>query len=163
MPVFTVHGPLASDGSADTDRFVFVRDGFHFWAFLLGPLWLFWHRLWVMLVIYIAVVASIIAVMIWLRTGTDTGLLVALLVALLTGYEAASGWRWSLSRGRWHELGVVVADDEESAERRFFARWAGEEGAGERGPPPAAPAAPRASSGAARDVIGLFPQPGAPR
>ena len=25
-------------------RFVFVRDGFHFWAFLLAPLWMLRHR-----------------------------------------------------------------------------------------------------------------------
>ena len=37
-------------GRRDPERFVFVRDGFHFWAFLLAPLWLLWHRLWLVLV-----------------------------------------------------------------------------------------------------------------
>ena len=33
MPVYTVHAPVASGADlAATDKFVFVRDGFHFWA-----------------------------------------------------------------------------------------------------------------------------------
>ena len=38
MPVYTVHAPVAdgTDPRSVTDRFVFVRDGFHFWAFLLA-------------------------------------------------------------------------------------------------------------------------------
>ena len=42
-----------------TDRFAFVRDGFHFWAALLGPLWLAWHRLWLALIGWIVVMAAI--------------------------------------------------------------------------------------------------------
>ena len=58
MPVYTVHAPTARTPiSAPTDRFVFVRDGFHFWAFLFGPLWLVWHRLWLALIGWIVAVA----------------------------------------------------------------------------------------------------------
>ena len=49
MPVFTVHAPVDAARRADSDRFVFVRDGFHFWAFLFGPLWFISHRLWLAL------------------------------------------------------------------------------------------------------------------
>src|ERR1700709_2389229 len=57
MPVYTVHAPVAdgTDPRSVTDRCVFGRDGFHFWAFLLGPLWLAWHRLWLALIGYIVV------------------------------------------------------------------------------------------------------------
>src|SRR5258708_39917726 len=51
MPVYTVHAPKAQGADfRATDRFVFVRDGFHLWAALLGPVWLIWHRLWLALV-----------------------------------------------------------------------------------------------------------------
>src|SRR5438105_1013664 len=127
MPVFTVHAPLSSAGINDNaDEFVFVRDGYHFWAFLLGPLWLLWHRLWLAFVGYAVVIAAIVALLVWLRTGVDTRLVVMVLVAMLMGYEAASLRRWSFSHGRWREIGVVVADDEEAAERRFFDQWTGE-------------------------------------
>ena len=46
-----------------------------------------------------------------------------LLLALLMGFEAASLRRWTVSRRNWRQLDIVVADDEETAERRFFDRW----------------------------------------
>ncbi len=57
MAVYTVHEPLPrkDEASADPERFVFVRDGFYFWAFVLGPLWMLWRRLWLVTLLYIAV------------------------------------------------------------------------------------------------------------
>ena len=51
MPTYTVHAPPPTPGrtARDPERFVFVRDGFHFWAFLLAPLWLLAQRLWLVL------------------------------------------------------------------------------------------------------------------
>ena len=49
---------------------------------------------------------------------------IAGLIALLVGMEAASLRRWTLNRRRHRNLGVVVGDDPEVAERRFFRRWA---------------------------------------
>ncbi|HKO72100.1 MAG TPA: DUF2628 domain-containing protein, partial [Bradyrhizobium sp.] len=60
MPVYTVHAPVTS--SADllaADRFVFVRDGFHFWAAVLGIVWLAWHRLWLVLLGWIVLMTAI--------------------------------------------------------------------------------------------------------
>ena len=38
MPVYTVHAPVASGADlAATDKFAFVRDGFHFWAAVASP------------------------------------------------------------------------------------------------------------------------------
>jgi len=97
------------------------------------------------------------------------------LVALLMGFEAASLQRWTLSRRNWRQLDTVVGDDEESAERRFFDRWtAGKRGVTfdplsvERGGPPptrdipgqAFSKPPPLPQGG---IIGLFPEPGAPR
>ena len=40
-------------------RFVFVRDGFYFWAFLLSPLWMLRYRLWLVLIGYLIVAAAL--------------------------------------------------------------------------------------------------------
>ena len=49
MPVYTVHAPVANGADlAATDKFVFVRDGFHFWAAVASVIWLLWHRLWLL-------------------------------------------------------------------------------------------------------------------
>src|SRR5258708_875014 len=55
MKIYTVHVPVTRDGEVSTnpDRFRFVRDGFHFWAFALGPIWMLWRGLWLVLLIYL--------------------------------------------------------------------------------------------------------------
>ena len=73
MPVYTVHAPVTSGADvAATDRFAFVRDGFHFWAAVLGPVWLAWHRLWLALIGWIVLMAVIDVAMV--RLGVGTGL-----------------------------------------------------------------------------------------
>ena len=60
-----LHGPRAAaprqrrDTLAHTARFVFVRDGFHFWAFLLAPLWMLRHRLWLEFIAYLLIVGGV--------------------------------------------------------------------------------------------------------
>jgi Protein of unknown function (DUF2628) len=177
MPVYTVHGPVAdgTDPRSVTDRFVFVRDGFHFWALVFGPLWLAWHRLWLALIGYIAVWVGVALALTQLHAGSGTRLAVTLLIALLMGFEAASLWRWTVSRRKWRQLDVVVADDEETAERRFFDRWtsnqrglSNDQSGIDRGAPPPTRGIPgqafsRPPPLPHGDIIGLFPQPGASR
>ena len=85
MPVYTVHAPVAdgTDPRSVTDRFVFVRDGFHFWAFVFGPLWLAWHRLWLALIGYIAVWIGVAVALTLLHASAGTRFAVTLLIALL--------------------------------------------------------------------------------
>src|ERR1700731_1553568 len=68
MATYTVHEPPRPSGNtiADADRFAFVRDGFYGWAFLLGPLWMIRHRLWLVLLIYAAVLVGLQMLLWWL-------------------------------------------------------------------------------------------------
>lgn len=157
MKIYTVHVPVLRDSevSPNPDRFRFVRDGFHFWAFLLGPIWMIGQRLWLVLVIYLIGIAALFAGLTALGVSRPAQFVVGLLIAVLVGCEAGSLRRWSLRR-RWTQAGVVAATDLEEAERRFFESWAG----GASSTPVAAtrsPSAPTAPSSA--DVLGLFPQP----
>jgi hypothetical protein len=177
MPVYTVHAPVAAgpDVYGATDRFVFVRDGFYFWAFVLGPFWLAWRRLWLALLGYVAVLIVATVPLFLLQAGGGTRFAVMCLIALLMGFEAASLRRWTLSRRKWRQLDIVVAEDEETAERRFFDRWAAQQGhfridqrSVDRGAPPPTrdiPGQPfsRPPPLPHQDIIGLFPQPGTSR
>ena len=169
MRVFTVHAPVGEGtGKPPSDRIVFIRDGFHFWAAVFGPLWFIVKRLWLGLAIYLAAVLALGGVLFVLHVGLESRLLVTLLVALLTGFEAASLQRWAYSRGPWRLLDVVVAKDRDAAEHRFFERWNANRSPGnlppavDRGePPPSRPAlAPNSGYG---EITGLFPHPGTPR
>jgi hypothetical protein len=176
MPVYTVHAPVTSSADiAAADRFAFVRDGFHFWAALLGIVWLAWHRLWLALFGWIVLIAAIDFGMVNLGVNGGTILLVDILLALLLGFEAASLERWTLSRRKWRQLDIVVANNEEAAERRFFDRWtarqralSNDQLAVDRGAPPPTRDIPGQSFSKPppsphTDIIGLFPEPGASR
>lgn len=168
MAVYTVHQPPLRQGetSPDPDRFVLVRDGFYVWAFLLGPLWMAWRRLWLVLVLYIAAMIGLGIALRFAGATTAMQALVLFAVAMLIGLEAATLRRWTLGRRRWKNVGVVVGDDPESAERRFFANWI--DGDQPRQlprndavtPRVAAPRMPKENS---TDVIGLFPEADKPR
>jgi hypothetical protein len=177
MPVYTVHAPVTNNMDfRATDRFAFVRDGFHVWAAVFGVVWLAWHRLWLALFGWIVLMTVIDIAFVRLGVNGVIVLLVDVLLALLLGFEATSVRRWTLSRRKWRQLDIVVAEDEEAAERRFFDRWTArrhvtgnDQPAVDRGGPPPTrdipgqafsrpPSPPRDD-----DIIGLFPDPGAPR
>ena len=102
---------------------MFVRDGFSMWAFLFAPLWMMWRRLWLVLLLYIVAMTALQAGLWALGASGAVKFTVGVLVGLLIGFEAPSLRRWTFARRNWIGHGVVVADDEESAERRFFDAW----------------------------------------
>lgn len=159
MTVYTVHEPppRRNRTATDPERFVFVRDGFYFWAFLLGPLWMLWHRLWLVLVLYLVATGAVQAALWALGMSATVKFGVGLLIALLVGFEAASLRRWTYARRRWGHAGLVVAPDLEAAEHRFFESWVVNKSAG------APPASPQQQAQwmpqAAPQVVGLFPEP----
>jgi hypothetical protein len=163
MSVYTVHQPplRAVETSPDPERFVFVRDGFNFWAFLLAPLWMLWHRLWLVLLIYLVVIVGIENVMHFAGVGAPGSALAALLIAFLVGAEASTLRRFTLDRRGYRQLGVVGGANAEAAERRFFDGWA-KAGADKRSGPSPSPSAPPPMP-QAPDIVGLFPEPGASR
>jgi Protein of unknown function (DUF2628) len=176
MPVYTVHAPVAYGADlAATDKFVFVRDGFHFWAAALSMIWLIWNRLWLALIGWIVLTLAIGFGMNALGAGSGAIMFVDLLIAILMGFEAATLQRWTLSRRKWRQLDIVVADDEESAERRFFDRWTGkqrgisnDQSSVDRGGPPPTRSVPgqpfsKPPPLPQGGIIGLFPEPGGSR
>ena len=172
MPVYTVHASMdyriAARGG---DGFIFVRDGFTLCAAIFGPFWLAAHRLWLALIGWIVVMVALNAA-IAASGGALPMLLADLLLALLLGFEAASLERWTLSRRHWRQLDLVVAADQEQAERRFFDRWTTTRGfddaapAVDRGGPPPTrdiPGQPFSQPPSRDPIIGLFPEPGGSR
>jgi len=161
MAVYTVHEPPPKqyEQTSDPERFEFVRDGFSFWAFLFGPLWMLRYRMWLVLLGYVGVSAALEIVFSLLGVTAATRPVAGFFLALLIGIESATLRRFTLGRRRWTNLGVIVADDLEAAERRFFDVWVKSGGAAPR---TTADAQSRQAI-AAPDVIGLFPQPGTRR
>ncbi|HZO45264.1 MAG TPA: DUF2628 domain-containing protein [Xanthobacteraceae bacterium] len=166
MAVYTVHQPPLKkfEAAADPERFAFVRDGFSFWAFLLGPLWMLRHRMWLVLVGYIVVAVGMQLALQLVGASSGAATFAAFMLALLVGMEAGTLRRFTLGRRRWRNVGTIVGADRDTVERRFFDSWVRGETLA-----PITPSMPRAATpahrgaSAAPDVIGLFPQPGAHR
>ncbi|NVO14358.1 MAG: DUF2628 domain-containing protein [Rhodoplanes sp.] len=167
MAVYAVLEPPARpDGQpVDPDRVRFVRDGFSLGAFLFGPLWMIRHRLWLVLLCWALVMAGFGVIHVALGVPAGVRVLVALLVSLLVGLESGTLRRWTLARAGWRDAGIVVADDREAAEQRFFS---GRAAVFARGASPAydvdwsagpTPVRPSGRGG----VLGLFPFPGGGR
>jgi hypothetical protein len=164
MAVYTVHEPPLKryESSTAPERFAFVRDGFSFWAFLLAPLWMLRHWLWLVLVGYVVLVGGLAFGLHALHTSGPVRAVVAFLLALLVGFEAGTLRRFALGRRGWSNVGVVVGDDRETAEHRFFDVWTNNvRSHSEMISAPRPPTSRRA--GAAPDIVGLFPESEASR
>ena len=168
MSAYTVHIPPSTRrGSASgPERFVFVRDGFSFWAFLLAPLWMLWYRLWLVFLGYCVLAFALQAGLHAIGASFAVRFTAGALLALLAGLEAATLRRFTLARRGWTNTGIVVGDDIESAEQRFFDVWIGQN---EHGPARASAAAMPAAGRAlgarvsGSEILGLFPEPGSAR
>jgi hypothetical protein len=163
MRVYTVHAPASFgvDVRTTPDKVVFVRDGFYFWALFGGALWLIWHRLWLALFGYAVVIFAVEAILRVLSAPPFAVFFVMGIIALLLGLEAGSLRRWKLSRGRWRQLDIIAAPNEQAAEQRFFDRWVMTKN-NDTKPQRLLPPLPR-SSISSGDVMGFFPEQGTPR
>jgi len=159
MAAYSVFAPpLSHAGAAGAERFKFVRDGFSWPAFILGPIWMLFHRLALVLLLWLTVVLVLGAVIRLFGVPSGTALLVFLLLALLIGLEASTLQSWTLKRRGWREIGIVVADELEAAERRFFDELRDQDRTGFGTQVPGRIAMLDQAQGGS-EVIGLFPEP----
>lgn len=116
MATFTVLE--APDGNSD--KVVFIREGFSWGAAAFTILWALWRRLWVLSAVLAAVFAAI-------GVAGGLGLLspaVSLAVqagmALLLGMEARGLEILSHERAGYHQAGLIEARSREAAELAYF-------------------------------------------
>jgi hypothetical protein len=162
VAVYTVHEPPVGSQTSvpDPERFVFVRDGFSFAAFLFGPLWMLWYRMWLVLLGYVLLAAALEAALRSVGASTGATALIGLLLGLLIGFEAPTLRRFSLGRRKWSNVGIIVGDNLESAEQRFFDGWAKPVRAGSSATYGAPGARARQAEPTEPEIVGLFPDAG---
>ncbi len=158
MKIFTIHAPMNS-GVDDPSRYAFVRDGFHVWAFILAPLWMIWHRLWLVLFGYVAIIVVIELALTMLGINALAGSWISLLFGFLVGLEASTLRRWTLARRGWNQIATVAARNLIEAEQRFYAGAANEAAKNSSAPSVATVSSGRGAFSAPQAIIGLFPQP----
>lgn len=134
MRFYTIHvarRPWAPESALAEARA--VKDGFSWPAFFFSFVWALWHRLWL-------VAAALIGLefatgLVVDATGLDvlTETVASLGLALIVGWVANDLIRRDLERRGLAEAGVVMADSEEDAIKRYFTET-------RRDAPPASPA-----------------------
>jgi hypothetical protein len=114
MASYVVMEPPAGGNAGDT---VFVRDSFTWFGFLVPPVWLAWHRLWIEAILTFAVMVILSAL--GERLGLDgAGSVLSFLVSLYVGFEGQGLRIAALRRRDWREWGVVEAGNLGDAEIR---------------------------------------------
>jgi hypothetical protein len=166
MPTFAILEPPQYGQTAieQTDRFVFLHESFSLGAFLFAPLWMIRHRLWLVLISYLVGMGLIAYCLRVSGAGWVTVSLVFALVHLLLGLEATTLVRWTRVRHGWQEGGVVIADDLDMAERRFFDNRTALRPAAKPASTLSPGQLPAGQVGPSQpDITGLFPEPGGGR
>jgi hypothetical protein len=99
---------------------VAVREGFSWWAFLLGALWALYHGLWLVAVVLAAVPLLIEAAAMegWLQQ--EIAAVALLLFNVLVGCSANDWRREGYLRRGWVMAGLASGRDQTESDRRFF-------------------------------------------
>lgn len=161
MAIYVVMEPPAANAAEAAERAVLVRDGFAFLAFLVPPLWLLWHRLWIEAALAFAVSVGLTAL--GETAGLSfTGAALSLLVSIFVGLEGTALRINALRRRGWREWGAVEASGMAEAEIRYLAGEEPEEVAQAAVPHSTNPmqARPAHSGLATGPALGLFDYPG---
>lgn len=161
MPTYTVHVPSGiEDSVARAERTIFVREGFSLPAFVFGPLFLAYRRLWRAALAWLVAAIALWGLTHVLALPVAVTLLLFLVLAVLVGLEANEAQRQALGRRGYIGSALVTGSTRSTVERTFFAGWSATglgHSAGRAGGGLVAASDPAGTG--PRQVIGLFPQP----
>lgn len=120
MRLYTVH--LSGRATSPDRDAVLVREGFCWPACLFTVFWALWHRMWLVALMLVLAGAGLSIGLEALGFDPLSQAAVMLGYLVLVGYSANDWRRRALKRSGLVEVGVVVGDRREAAERRYFDR-----------------------------------------
>jgi hypothetical protein len=155
MAVYTVLRPSVGVGLKALDRTVFLSDRFCWPAFLFGPFWLLYRRVWLALLLTLVAIGLLAAAVFWfgwLRVNAEW---IYVAIAAFLGFEGHRLREGSLARRGFVVADLIVAPGKPEAESLYFHRIDLTE------PLPPRSAAPPFTPPLRGDpqIVGLFPQP----
>jgi hypothetical protein len=160
MAVYSVH--LRGQDLSGLGEAAFTREGFDRSAFLAGPFWLARHGLWLAAILWTACFFGLLFLSALGLLSFAAALAIILLLECLFALEASHLLEMALDSRGYHLVEMVAAPAREEAEASFYRRFGTPE---TDAPAPSGPAGPKGRPAAApqQDVLGHFPEPGAPR
>ncbi|MCA0422443.1 MAG: DUF2628 domain-containing protein [Proteobacteria bacterium] len=155
MQVYTVH---RAKRGATPEAVEFVPDGFSYGAFVFGPFWLAYRRLWLVLAIVLMAIAIITGIEYAAGLNPAIGGALSLLTGLFLGLEGNQLVRWTLERNGRPALAVVTGKNLDEAEFRYFSEIGGTPSGTSY--PAGLPRTAISGDAGGGPVLGLFPSPG---
>jgi hypothetical protein len=118
LRVYSIHLPPPYSGKDQEPEA--LREGFSVTAFLLTVLWALAHRLWLRaaLLVAIAAVLAVSGYMLGLNLAGQA--IVTLGFMVWVGTEGNDWQRDALARRGWRDGGVIAADSDDAAIRRYW-------------------------------------------
>lgn len=104
------------------DSTLFIREGFSVGAFLLGFLWLLYHRAWAPGLLLLVLVLLLRLLEVRGFVSPLSADMLQLGIGYWAGMEGRDWWREALERRGWRFADIVMAESEERAELRYFER-----------------------------------------
>lgn len=166
MATFLVFEPADDARTQESaERVVFLREKFSIWAFLLTPFWLLRYRLWLGFLVWLIAFMAITLLGRALGFGPYASLAASLFPSIFFGLEAINLRSKKLLRKGYRDAGVVIAEDLDTAERRFFQTWENSSAmTSDISHKPDStvtyPDTKHAVLSAEQNIIGMFPAPG---
>ena len=124
MAIYVVQA--AGPDTVALERARFVPDGFSWPAFLLGEVWLVYHRLWLPLVIWVVAEGAFFGLL-FPHLSASTAVLIGIIAHLYLGFEG-NGLRVARGDRKAAITDVVASDRRDNAEAEFFRRYVVEGG-----------------------------------
>ena len=120
MRIYTVHiDPLSV---ADDRGAVIIAEGFSWSAAAFNVFWAVYHGLWDWAAILLMAALALSATVAFRGLDAISAMVVQAGFAALVGVTSNDWRRWFLSRRGYRLAGIVSADSEGAAERRYFSR-----------------------------------------
>lgn len=161
MKTYTVHFPKGTAGiTADAlAGAALIRDGFSWGAFLFGPFWLLWNRLWLAGFVLLVLESGFFTLLGHFAMGRFFDISINLAIMILFGLEGNSLKRWTYGRRGRPMAGIISGYDAAEAEAKMLAIGLHRmrEAAPGIFPHPAAPTPFSPAAKAPPDALGLFP------
>lgn len=118
MKIYTVH--LRRNGLDPGRDFVLIPERFNLPAFVLGPVWMVYHRLWLAGFAVLAIHVVLQGLVFLTGFSQSVFLIVSLAIAVILGLCGNDMRRARLKSAGFAEQGVVSGDTYEEAARRYL-------------------------------------------
>lgn len=122
MQTYTIHAPPVDNRnfSEQAADYVFLKEGYAYWAALFGPFWLLARKLWLEALIYFVALGLIQAILQYFGLNEYGATLLYFMVSIIFALFAYDVERWHYARKDYVMISLVNGKSRVDCEAKFF-------------------------------------------